>query len=128
MRCVLLIEINNGSLPDNFGEVERLVRQAMQEVSAEIRENIESALNNLSDALKSEDGDRIKRSIDHVMQASQKLGEEVYKATAQQQGAAAAGAGPQAAPEAQSDRGTTEAGAKKDEDVIDAEYEVKDNK
>ena len=40
---------------------------------------------------------------------------------------AAPGGGAQPGPEASADRGTTE-GAKKDEDVIDAEYEVKDNK
>ena len=52
---------------------------------------------------------------------SLKLGEEVYKATAK----GPAGDGPGPAPEAGTDRGTT-GDAKKDEDVIDAEYEVKE--
>ena len=66
------------------------------------------------------DGDRIKKTMEALQQASLKLGEEVYKAAA-----AKGPAGPGAAPEAGTDRGTT-AGAKKDEDVIDAEYEVKE--
>jgi molecular chaperone DnaK len=85
-----------------------------------VRGNIESALNNLRDAIKSDDGDRIKKTMEALQQASLKLGEEVYKAAA-----AKGPAGPGVAPEASTDRGTT-AGAKKDEDVIDAEYEVKE--
>jgi len=51
----------------------------------------------------------------------------MYKATAAPggPGAAPGGAGP--APEAQTDRGTADTGgAKKDDDVIDAEFEVKE--
>src|SRR3982750_7858 len=104
--------------------IERQLKEHGDKVSGEIRGNIESALNALRDALKSDDGDRIKKTMENLQQAAFKLGEEVYK----QAGAgAAAGASPGGgpAPEAQTDRGTTE-GAKKDEDVIDAEYEVKE--
>jgi molecular chaperone DnaK len=103
-------------------EVEKSLREHGDKVSADVRGNIESALNNLKDALKSDDGDRIKKSTENLQSASQKLGEEVYKSTGAA-GAAPGGASP--APEAASDRGTT-AGGKKDEDVIDAEYEVKE--
>ncbi len=102
-------------------ETEKSLREHGEKVSADIRGNIESGLNNLKDAIKSDDGDRIKKTMETLQQASLKLGEEVYKATAAQGGA---GAGP--APEASTDRGTTAGGAKKDEDVIDAEYEVKE--
>ena len=51
-----------------------------------------------------------------------KLGEEIYKSASAQPGAEA---GAQPGPETSDDRGTTE---NKDDDVIDAEYEVKDNK
>jgi hypothetical protein len=52
--------------------------------------------------------------MDNLQQAAQKIGQDV----------AGAGGNPAGgAPEAQSDRGTTE--PKKDDDVIDAEYEVK---
>jgi len=102
-------------------ETEKSLREHGDKVSADIRGNIESGLNNLKDAIKSDDGERIKKTMEALQQASLKLGEEVYKATAAQ---GAPGAGP--APEASTDRGTTEGGPKKDEDVIDAEYEVKE--
>jgi molecular chaperone DnaK len=100
-------------------EIEKSLREHGEKVSADLRGNIESALNNLKDALKSDDGDRIKKTMENLQQASQKLGEEVYKATA-----AKGGEGAQPGPEASTDRGA--AGPKKDEDVIDAEYEVKE--
>src|SRR5687768_11735136 len=107
-------------------ETEKALREHGEKVGAETRGNIESAMNNLRDALKSDDADRIKKTMDALGQAAQKLGEEVYRAagaTTGQPGAGGPGAG--AAPEASTDRGTT-AGGKKDEDVIDAEYEVKE--
>ena len=44
-----------------------------------MRGNIESALNNLKDALKSDDGDRIKKTMENLTQVSHKLAEEMYK-------------------------------------------------
>ena len=83
-------------------------------------------MNNLKDAIKSEDADRMKKSMEAVTQASHKLAEEMYKTSAGA-GAGAAAGGPQPGPEASTDRGTkAEGGAKKDDDVIDAEYEVKE--
>ena len=67
--------------------------------------------------------------MDNLGTAAQKLGEEVYKTTGATPGAGAGPGGPGGAspgPEASTDRGTTAGGAKKDEDVIDAEYEVKE--
>ena len=85
-------------------------------------------MNNLRDALKSDDGDRIKKTMEILQAEAQKLGEEIYKAT----GAAPGGPGDGAAgPGPGSDRATAGAaqgsdGKKKDEDVIDAEFEVKE--
>jgi molecular chaperone DnaK len=102
---------------------EKSLKEYGEKVSADTRGQIEGALNSLKDALKSEDGDRIKKSMENLTSVSHKLAEEMYKATAQSaQGAP--GAGP--APEASTDRGATDGGAKKDDDVIDAEYEVKE--
>ena len=116
-----VIDIKNRAESFAF-ETEKSLREYGEKVSPDVRSNIESALNNLKDAIKSDDGDRIKKTLELLQQASQKLGEEVYKATA----AKGPSAGP--APEAQSDRATAGGGdgAKKDEDVIDAEYEVKE--
>jgi molecular chaperone DnaK len=100
---------------------EKQLKEHGDKVSADIRGNIEGALNNLKEAVKSDDAERIKKAAENLQQASFKLGEEIYKS------AAPKGAGPSPAPEAQTDRGTTEGGEKKkDEDVIDAEYEVKE--
>jgi molecular chaperone DnaK len=106
-------------------QTEKSLREYGDKVGADVRGNIESALNNLKDALKSEDGDSIKKAMDNLNQQSHKLAEEMYKASA---GAAGAQGQPgaQPGPEAQPDRGAAQGGEKKEEDVIDAEYEVKE--
>jgi molecular chaperone DnaK len=98
-------------------ETEKALREHGEKVSAEVRGNIESSLNNLKDALKSDEAERISKSIDALQQASMKLGEAMYASQASTTGAA---------PEAQPDRATAAGGGKKDDDVIDAEYEVKE--
>src|SRR3954451_21244564 len=100
-------------------QTEKSLKEYGEKVSADARGNIESAVNQLKDALKSDDGDRIKKSIENLTNASYKLAEEMYKSQGGQPGAGAPGAGGTdgagGAPEAQSDRATA-----KDEDVIDA--------
>ncbi len=106
-------------------QTEKSLKDYGEKVSADVRGNIESAINQLRDALKSDDGDRIKKSMENLTQVSYKLAEEMYKQQGGQPGAAGAAAGAAGpAPEAQTDRGTTD--KKKDDDVIDAEFEVKD--
>ncbi|MDB5303284.1 MAG: dnaK 2, partial [Phycisphaerales bacterium] len=104
---------------------EKVLRESGEKVPPDMRSQVESAINNLRDALKSDDGDRIKKTMDALTTLSHKLTEELYKG---------AGAGAQAGPSAggpAGDRATAGAGAaaggdgKKDEDVIDAEFEVK---
>ena len=108
-------------------QIEKQLKEYGDKVSAEVRGNIESANNALKDALKSEDGDRIKKTIENLEQTAYKLAEEIYKKAGPQ---AAAGAG--AAPGGDRDAAAGGAAAakasdaKKDEDVIDAEYEVKE--
>jgi molecular chaperone DnaK len=101
-------------------QTEKTLKEYGDKVSADVRGQIEGALNNLRDALKSDDADRVKRSMENLSQVSSKLGEEMYKA----QGAPGGGGG--RGPEASTDRGAAAGGGKKDEDVIDAEYEVKE--
>jgi molecular chaperone DnaK len=108
-------------------QTEKALKDYGEKVEAGTRGEIEMALSGLRENLKGDDGDAIKKAMENVQKASHKLAEEMYKTT----GGAAPGAdGPgQAAPEAQSDRGTAGGGdGKKDDDVIDAEFEVKDNK
>jgi molecular chaperone DnaK len=105
-------------------QTEKALKDYGEKVDPGTRGQIESANSQLRDALKGDDGDAIKKSMDNVQKISQKLAEEMYKDKGANAGAAPGGPG---APEAQTDRGTT-GEAKKDDDVIDAEFEVKDNK
>ncbi|HEY0008342.1 MAG TPA: Hsp70 family protein, partial [Tepidisphaeraceae bacterium] len=97
---------------------ERSLKEHGEKVPAEVRVEIERNVSELRDALKTDDGDVINKKIEILNESVMKMGEAVYKDVN------AAGAD-QTAPEAQSNRGTT-GGAKKDDDVIDAEYEVKE--
>jgi molecular chaperone DnaK len=107
-------------------QTEKMLKEHGEKVPADVRGNVEGALNALRDALKSDDGERIKKSMENLTTVSHKLAEEMYKSTS------APGEAPGVPPEAQSDRATAGAGGaggdgkKKDDDVIDAEYEVKE--
>ncbi|HEV8605057.1 MAG TPA: molecular chaperone DnaK [Tepidisphaeraceae bacterium] len=103
--------------------VEKQLREHGDKVSSEVRGQIEGALNNLKDALKSEDGERIKKGIENLNQAAYKLGEEIYKNVPR---GGAAGPGGEPPPGGDGAKAGATAGGKKDEDVIDAEYEVKE--
>jgi len=97
-------------------QTEKMLKEQGDKVAPEDRSNIESANSNLREALKGDDAEAIKRAMDALTQASHKVAEAMYKATAQQ----AAGGPQQAPPEDQSGEG------KGGDDVIDAEYEVKE--
>ncbi|MGB7159391.1 MAG: molecular chaperone DnaK [Tepidisphaeraceae bacterium] len=108
-------------------QTEKMLKEHGDKVAGDVRGNIERALSELRDALKGDDGDVIKKKMELLTTASTKLAEELYKAQSAPTGGAP-GSAP--GPETSTDRGTTEGapGGKKDDDVIDAEYEVKDNK
>ncbi len=91
-------------------------------VSAEVRSKIESAASNLESAIKGEDKSAIERALKELETASMELGKAVYEAT---NAAGAAGAPGATAGAAGGSAG--DASGKKD-DVIDAEFEVKDEK
>ncbi len=103
---------------------EKTLKEHGDKVDAQTRAEIEQAVNNLKEAQKSDDAAVIEKAIEAVTTASHKLAEAVYKATGttpgQQQAAgesvgAATGSG-----------GQTAGGQSKDDDVIDAEFEVKE--
>jgi molecular chaperone DnaK len=108
-------------------QTEKQLREHGDKVGADVRGQIEGALNNLKDALKSDDGERIKKGIENLTQAAYKLGEEIYKGTGTRGGGG--GGGPGGAPGGEGQpagAGAAAGGGKKDDDVIDAEYEVKE--
>jgi molecular chaperone DnaK len=107
-------------LVDMRNQAEQVVYQTRKQleehgekVSAEIRGNIESAVNDVEQKIKGDDAEAIKRSLDALNKVTMELGKAVYEQQAQadasQAGAAAGGDD-----------------AKADDDVIDAEYEVKE--
>jgi molecular chaperone DnaK len=105
-------------------QTEKMLKEHGEKVAPETRGEIERALGELRDALKTDDGDIIKKKMELLTTASHKLAEEMYKTTS----APGTGGPESAAPEAQSDRATAagDDGKKKDDDVIDAEFEVKE--
>ncbi len=107
-------------------QTDKMLKENGEKVGGDTRGQIESALNNLRDALKSDDGDRIKKSMENLNSVSHKLAEEMYKSGSAPAGSS--GGGGSHAPEAQSDRATAAGGdgKKKDDDVIDAKFEVKE--
>src|SRR4051794_17909646 len=110
-------------------QTEKMLREHGDKVAGDVRVQVDSAVSNLREALKADDGDRIRKAMENLNQVSHKLAEQMYAGAAGAAGAPGAD-GPGASPEAQTDRGTAGAaaggGGKKDDDVIDAEYEVKE--
>ncbi|MFH1724612.1 MAG: molecular chaperone DnaK [Elusimicrobiota bacterium] len=102
---------------------EKALKEHGGKVSQEERGNIERAVSDLKDALKTDDPAKINQAKDAVVQAAQKLGEAVYKeAAAQQQAGAQAGAsGPSAGTNGKDDAKKDGKADKKKDDVVDAE-------
>ena len=98
-------------------------RQSLEEhgeqISAETRGNIESAISNLEEKVREDDKDSIEAALKQLNEASIELGKAVYEATKEDAGATAAPGG---------EAGDGDASAGGGDDVIDAEYEVKDDK
>jgi molecular chaperone DnaK len=97
---------------------EKSLKEHGDKVDAATRGNIESALTGLKEAVKSDDGDRIKKASEALTTAAHKLAEEIYKSSAT--GARAEGS---ATPPPSDGQATGE--KKGGDDVIDAEFEVK---
>ena len=100
-------------------QTEKAMKDYGDKVSQEERSKIEQALSDLKEALKGDDAARMKAATDAALQASQKLGEAMYKA---QQGAANAQAGAAGAQQAgpQPSAEQAQASGNKD-DVVEAE-------
>ncbi|MFC1676832.1 molecular chaperone DnaK [Planctomycetota bacterium] len=99
---------------------EKTLKEHGDKVSSETRGNIESAVNNLKEAVKGEDADAIKKASENLATTSQELGKILYEEAAKKQ---AASGGEQT----QQQTEPAEESEKKDrDDVIDAEFEAKD--
>ena len=87
-------------------------------VSPEVRGNIESALSNLESKLKEDAKDAIEAAVSELENSSMELGKAVYEAAAAETSGGGASSEAEAKPEG---------GAPDDDDVVDAEFKVKDN-
>jgi molecular chaperone DnaK len=94
--------------------VEKTLAEQGEKVSAEDRGAIESAVSALKDTLKGDDAEAIRKCVGNLEKASHKLAEAMYKGAAQ----TATGSGAQAP--------ANEPKKTDGDDVIDAEYEVKE--
>jgi molecular chaperone DnaK len=101
---------------------EKSLKEFGDKVTPAERANIEAAANDLRNAVKDKNLDRIKKGVESLTQASHKLAEEIYRqATAKQQQGQPGGGG-QAGP------GPTPEPPGKDEDIVDAEVVDDDDK
>jgi len=109
-----LVDVKNKA-DSALAQTRRSLEEHGDKVDAEVRSRIESALGNLEDKLKSEDIKAIEAGLSELETASMELGRVMYEAAAQQGGGAEA-------------PGETPPSGGADDDVIDAEFEVKDEK
>lgn len=102
-------------------QTEKALKDYGDKVSQDDRLAIDRALNDLRDALKGDDASKIKTAKDAALQASQKLGEAMYKAQQAQAGAAGAQAGAQPGAGAAGADAGAQANAGGKDDVVEAE-------
>ena len=105
-------------------QTEKMLKEHGDKVSTEIRSDIESAVNNLKEAVKGDSADAIKKAIEKLSEAGQELGKKLYGEAAKKQAASAQPGEPvgKAAPPPEG-----EVKRKGGDDVIDAEFEAKDS-
>ncbi len=111
-----LIDLRNKSEQQIYS-IRRSLEEHGGKISAEARGGVESAISALETAVKSEDKGAIERSMTALDRAAEELGKAVYQAASAQATGAGGSAGGTAAADGP-------AGSK--DDVIDAEYEVKE--
>ena len=107
-------------------QTEKTLKEHGDKVSSETRGTIENAVNNLKEAVKSDDADAIKKAVENLNTTSQELGKVLYEEAAKKQAEAAGGAQDVAGdPAGAAAGGESEVKRKGGDDVIDAEFEAK---
>ena len=101
-----------------------LIKEHGDKVSPEVRSRIESAISSVEEKVKGDDKDALERAMTELENASMELGKVVYEEAAKQQ--------PGAAPEGgdtgdTGDTGGADSNGNGSDDVVDAEFEVKDD-
>ena len=103
---------------------EKTLKEHGGKVSAETRGGIESAVNNLKEAIKGEDANAIKKAIENLGTAGQELGKVLYEEAAKKQ--ASSGSSGRAGSAKGGPPPEGEVKRKGGDDVIDAEFEAED--
>ena len=114
------IELKNKAEQTTY-QTRRSLEEYGDKVSADVRSNIESALSSVDEKVKGDDKDALERAVSELEKASMELGRVIYEAEAEKQKAAA---GADAAGDAAPDADASSSGG---DDVVDAEFEVKDD-
>jgi molecular chaperone DnaK len=116
-----LVKIRNEAENSAY-QIERQLAEYGDRIPTGDRSKVEASINNVREVLKSDDADAIRKAQERLMQDAQAIGKIIYEEAAKQQGAGAGAGAAGGAPGGGAESKT------KDEDVIDAEFEVKDNK
>jgi len=116
-----LVKVRN--LADNAAfEIERQLSEHGDKIPADERAKIEASINNLRSVLKGDDAEAIKKANEKLMKDAQTIGKIIYEKTAAQQASAPReSVSPGGAPRPSGE-------GKPKDDVIDAEFEVKESK
>jgi len=110
-------------------QIEGQLKEHGDKIPADERSKVEASINNLRETLKGDDTDAIKKAQESLMTDAQAIGKIVYEEMAKQQAAqqaAAGGGGADGGPQGEPAGDAGKSGA--DDNVIDAEFEVKDAK
>jgi molecular chaperone DnaK len=99
-------------------QLEKLMKEHKDKLSGADSAALEAAIKKTRDVSKSSDADAIKSALSELEQASHAVSKAMYEASSRAGAGAAAGATPETSGAA--------AGSKKDDDAIDAEFEVKE--
>ncbi|MEM6749424.1 MAG: molecular chaperone DnaK [Planctomycetota bacterium] len=116
-----LVDLKNQAESVVF-QLKKQLEEHGEAIGAEIRSKIESSVSNVEDKIKGDDKDALQAALDSLQTDAQELGKAVYEA----QTAGATNASPDGGPA--SDTADADDATEGDDDVIDAEYEVKDAK
>ncbi len=96
-------------------QIKKQLEEHGDKVEAEVRGNIESAISGVESKIKEDDAEAIKRSTEELLKAAQAMGKAIYEKMGAGAATGAAGGGAKSA-----------GGPSGDDDVIDADYEVKE--
>jgi molecular chaperone DnaK len=104
----------------------RTLKEHGEKLSDEDKKAIEDACERVEKVAKEDDASEIRSAIEALEESMHKLSQAMYEQAAQAQGEAQAGAGPEAEQAAGAEAGGQPGAGEEEEEVIDADYEVKD--